>query len=321
MDPHINHLKKAHRVKLSASAKASIRQTLLSHIENNPVREASSARLLYQNPFSFFTHFLTFRSSLLMPILILTIVAMLGGGTAFAAQSALPGDFLYPVKVNINEEIQNALTFKQEAKANLELSHAEERVKEALSVEAKGELQETKKEQIEDQIARHSARISDIAKKLEDRGNEQAAQAVRGNLEVYLETKAAVLSKIGMPILNGDSDKDKGIVSDSEKNEGEKPQPPSSPRREEIHNLIKSIKTENAELLLKLKMEEQEQEDDLDRENEAKDEDNDRIEVENEIETEIEVEDEDNDEDDDRREEDRDRVKLNTEGKLNVIIK
>lgn len=255
MNPHIHQLKKARKVTLSKQTKSSIRATLLTHMQAHPVRETSSERLLSRNAFSFLSHLLTVRSPLFMPIFILSLVAMLGGGTAFAAHGALPGDFLYPVKVHVNEEIQSALTFSQQAKANLELTHAEERVKEAIRIEAKGELEETKKEQIEDQIARHSTRISEIAKQLEDQGNKQAAQVVRGHLEDYLDTKARLLSKIGMPIAGEDSDEDSGKEVKSQSNPSATVQTSPSPRREEIQNEIKSIKTENEELLLKLKSE------------------------------------------------------------------
>ncbi|MBI2864654.1 MAG: hypothetical protein HYX94_08855 [Chloroflexi bacterium] len=68
-----------------------------------------------------------------MPALVIAIViaftAATGGGAAFASQGALPGEALYPVKTAV-EQIQTALAFGDEAKAETHIALAEKRASE-----------------------------------------------------------------------------------------------------------------------------------------------------------------------------------------------
>ncbi len=263
---HLNkQLKKNRAVKLSNHSKELIRETLLSHIQEHPVRNIESSRLLFQNHLSYFAKSFIIRPSYSMPFIILALVAMLGGGTAFAAQGSLPGDLLYPVKVNVNEELQSAFTFNEEAKANLELNHAEERVNEAIRSEAKGKLSDETKLTIEDQIARHTEQINEIAKKLEVRGNVQAAEAVRSHLDGYIEIKSKILEKIGMPILSGQTT---ATIENSEKIQADtspekKEETKNSLERNVIHEAIKAVQKENKNLLNVLKREDSDDNDSL----------------------------------------------------------
>src|SRR3989338_8750977 len=45
-----------------------------------------------------------------MPAFAAVFVLIIGGGPAAAAEGALPGDILYPVKVHVNEEMRATLT-------------------------------------------------------------------------------------------------------------------------------------------------------------------------------------------------------------------
>ena len=48
----------------------------------------------------------------------LFILIFVGASTSYAAEMALPGDILYPVKAVVNENVVSALAFSEEAKAN-----------------------------------------------------------------------------------------------------------------------------------------------------------------------------------------------------------
>jgi len=60
----------------------------------------------------------------------LLVLGCAGGGTVYAAQSSLPGDTLYAVKIGV-ENIQLALTAEPAEKANLHLELAQRRIDEA----------------------------------------------------------------------------------------------------------------------------------------------------------------------------------------------
>jgi len=61
---------------------------------------------------------------------VIIIFGTAGGGTVYAAQSSLPGDILYPVKLSV-ENIQLAVTLDAADKADLHLTLAQRRIDEA----------------------------------------------------------------------------------------------------------------------------------------------------------------------------------------------
>lgn len=58
------------------------------------------------------------------------ILILASTGVSFAAEGTLPGDLLYPVKVNVNEEVRGALTTSNTAKMNWEKERVVRRVEE-----------------------------------------------------------------------------------------------------------------------------------------------------------------------------------------------
>lgn len=68
------------------------------------------------------------------------ILAASSGGIAYAAEGALPGDALYPIKTAVVEPLRVALAMSPEAKAALQMSFAEHRVDEAATLASEGRL-------------------------------------------------------------------------------------------------------------------------------------------------------------------------------------
>ncbi len=74
-----------------------------------------------------------------MPIAILLAV-FITLGTSFAAQGALPGDVLYPVKTGVNENIRGAFAIGANAEAKLQTDLLEERLEETQTLHAEGNI-------------------------------------------------------------------------------------------------------------------------------------------------------------------------------------
>lgn len=69
------------------------------------------------------------------------IALLLGGsGVALISEQSVPGDFLYPVKLNVNENIRHALAIGSVAEARLALALLQERLREVEILAEKGEL-------------------------------------------------------------------------------------------------------------------------------------------------------------------------------------
>jgi hypothetical protein len=103
-----------------------------------------------------------------MPLLIgLLIAASVSGGTAFAAEGAVPGDTLYPIKTEVNENVRSAFAFNTEARAELNAWRAERRLDETQKLAARAELSDDVKARLEANFDAHAerfeARIAEIA--------------------------------------------------------------------------------------------------------------------------------------------------------------
>jgi len=120
----------ARSVRLTAGEKAEGRNDLVKFMNTHPVSDAKAVKSPY-----FLTSSLWIRSG---AVAVLLIVIM--GGTAFAAQKALPGDVLYPVKIHFNEGLASLFTFGASNNAKLNQDEIAERLQETEVLSAEGRL-------------------------------------------------------------------------------------------------------------------------------------------------------------------------------------
>ncbi len=121
--------------------------------------------------------------------LILALVAALGGGTSIVAENAVPGDALYPVKVDINETVRGGLTLSAEGKAEWSVRKAERRLEEAEKLASEGKLDADAEASVKAGFeARADEAIAAIAAVGEKKGAEAAANlnaAFKSSLEAH----------------------------------------------------------------------------------------------------------------------------------------
>ncbi len=114
----------------------------MSHAEKTAMRAeifgVSGVEMPQKSPY-LFDSFFTYNTRMVMAGLLLFV--LLGSGTvSAAAQNALPGDLLYPVKVSINERAEVALAPTSADKAAVQAQLAERRVTEAQTLASQGRL-------------------------------------------------------------------------------------------------------------------------------------------------------------------------------------
>ena len=108
----------------------------------------------------------------------LVLFVFAGTGTVSAAQGALPGDLLYPVKVSINEKVEVALAPTPAAKAQVQVRLAERRVDEARELSMRGRLDEKTAKILTDDFDEHSAQALALTEPDEQEAASAPAQAV-----------------------------------------------------------------------------------------------------------------------------------------------
>ncbi|KKW35838.1 MAG: hypothetical protein UY81_C0036G0001 [Candidatus Giovannonibacteria bacterium GW2011_GWA2_53_7] len=179
-------------LRLTAEEKAKGRDLLQAHIISHPVRNPGPSCLLYQNPFIIFN-----RIRLMPALVIAAIVAMLGGGTSFAAEGALPGEALYPLKKEINERVVSALSsVSEKQKAKWEARLTERRLEEAGELANEGKLKADVATKIEANFKAHSDRVEARIKALEEKGNITDAAELASRFETSLTAHAQIFERL-----------------------------------------------------------------------------------------------------------------------------
>ena len=185
-EKQIEHLMESARiVQLSHTEKEEMRRALRFYVAENPARERPRF-------FHSFTY-MSFRPFAAALVLILII----GTGTSYAAQSALPGDVLYPIKTNINEAVEGAFSTSAASQAQWNATLATRRLEEAETLASEGRLSPVAQSEIETQFSAHAADFDNAVATLKKTPEDIATVAdVQSDLEASLNAHAAILSDL-----------------------------------------------------------------------------------------------------------------------------
>lgn len=127
-----------------------------------------------------------------MPIPLI-IALLLAGGTSYAAESALPGNALYPVKVEVNERIAGLLNVSDEAKAQWQARLAERRIAETKDLANENALDPETKDALARKIVTHVDNAIEYTHALDAGGKRDVADRVRANVDTSLRAYDDVL--------------------------------------------------------------------------------------------------------------------------------
>jgi len=138
-------------VVLSAREKAETRSALEAFMEFHPISPQAPVR----SPLSFLRMAVNTPFLHPLPFVALLLILVVTTSTAAAAEGALPGDFLYPIKVHVNEEVRSALTFDTSKRADWEIERAERRIEEATQLAVEDRLPDETREELAQQVETH----------------------------------------------------------------------------------------------------------------------------------------------------------------------
>ncbi len=124
------------------------------------------------------------------------LVILVGKGMAFAAEDALPGDLLYPVKTGIQERLQGISLETDEEKAQWEVQKAERRLEEAEELAAEGKLDASKRKAIEKRFEAHTSALLSITEDLQKDVSPEKAVDVLVDFAAKINAHSRVLETI-----------------------------------------------------------------------------------------------------------------------------
>lgn len=127
--------------------------------------------------------------------LVIIVALLFGGGTSFAAEGALPGDILYPIKIHVNENIQELAAVSDEAEAKVQAKLAERRLEEAEKLASRGKLTAETNAELKVRFGEHAEKSKKHREKVEDvdiaasiSSDAEASLGVHGRILEDLET-------------------------------------------------------------------------------------------------------------------------------------
>ena len=125
--------------------------------------------------------------------LALVIAAAVGGGTALAAENALPGDPLWSVKVGVDERLAGMLATDDQAQAQWDLAAIQTRLGEAQQLSSKGALTAQTEADLADNLNVHVDDLSARVATLQRTGQAQAAATLAADFQASMAHSAAAL--------------------------------------------------------------------------------------------------------------------------------
>jgi len=176
----------AQRVQLTQAEKARTREFLVAYMESNPVV------LDVKKSFSFAS---IFRLAKPVPMA-LVLVMFVSVGTSFAAESSLPGDALYPIKVQVNENVRSFVAFSEESKAEWDSRVAVRRLQEVEKIVQLKRSDTAQIAQVEVRLAVVSDRLQQRLARLEESNKTEFAASISAQYESSMRVHSAVLQEL-----------------------------------------------------------------------------------------------------------------------------
>jgi hypothetical protein len=184
MSPFSNQFKKhTNEIRLQAAEKRELHERLVSYMEYHPLPEAMQTKApaaestkqrfaLTPNSFPFlsFNHKVAGR-------FVVTASLFLMVGVPVLAERAMPGDVLYPMKVQVNEEVRASLSFSPYAKIEWETTRLERRLAEARSLASVGRLTNEAEAAVVEAVKKHTSSAQENIAMLEAENEDEAALA------------------------------------------------------------------------------------------------------------------------------------------------
>ncbi|MBI4087026.1 carboxypeptidase regulatory-like domain-containing protein [Candidatus Kaiserbacteria bacterium] len=159
---------------------------------------------------------------------IVGLVIAISGGLSFMANTALPGDILYPVKTGVNEKVWSAFAVSDESQAQVDIALANRRLDEARRLSAEGRLSAQTSAGLNADINQYVAEVTEITAKLSSAADAAASAEISASLDTVLEAQEQILGGLNVispsDVTGGNTD-DSTPPPDEEQPEDEKSGP------------------------------------------------------------------------------------------------
>jgi len=181
--------KESKGISMDKERKNSIRNEILSFMKEHPLEKAD--RKLHPMRVKF-------------GMAVFLSIFLAGGVMTARAESALPGEILYLVKLGVNERVESFFAFSDESKARLNIQLANRRFQEAEKLIIQKRINNKNCQQIRDGFLEHAQAIEDCVNKFNDNEMHGIAIKTASEFEASLKAHSRVLEEIKYKSENSD---------------------------------------------------------------------------------------------------------------------
>lgn len=140
-----------------------------------------------------------------VPAFAAVLLLVMTGGVSLAAEGALPGDSLYSLKINVNEQVRDLAAVTPSAKGHVAVEATERRLQEAATLSARGQLNNEKKAIVQKEFIKHADQVKNQVASLVSENDITGAQEIAANFESSLRAHEVILEKISTDTISTDS--------------------------------------------------------------------------------------------------------------------
>lgn len=187
--------KKINNERLTDTEKQMVFSRLEKFVENNPIKTPWYQKI-ENKIISPFNQNIFMHHKILSSAFVIVLLIGATGGTSMIAESSIPGDTLYPIKINLNEKFQSFTATTLEEQALIEASHIEERLAEAEKLSEQNKLDDTRKTQVETLFTQNLQSTLNKVKSIDESGDSKNAKNIKIKIENSLKKHKTVIDKI-----------------------------------------------------------------------------------------------------------------------------
>lgn len=168
---------------LEDAERQALRDSLMSYMDRNPAKAPVALKARGIHSFGYV--------NTMLAVALVAVFAF--GSVSYAAERAVPGDALYPMKRGVNEKVRGFFAVTDRSKAELEVSLASRRLDEAEKLQSESKLNGDVAAQLSTDLSAHVANIKAQEQHLSTMHDDQDAADTETKLQSSLNAHAAVI--------------------------------------------------------------------------------------------------------------------------------
>ncbi|MGH7249872.1 MAG: DUF5667 domain-containing protein, partial [Minisyncoccia bacterium] len=182
---------------------------ILEYVTSSPLKKEPM-----QSPYAIYSFMAILKEKRVALYVSVFCLLIVGSGTVFASVNSLPGNILYPIRINILEPIHSAFIFSAEGKLNYQSDLATERLVEAETLAEDNKLDTSKETELVNLLKKNTEAVNTALFSLNQKNPSQNNNSddIATNFQASMNAHARVLDILNNK-QNGSSQNDESVAN------------------------------------------------------------------------------------------------------------